>query len=288
MKFGKVEHPSITDPALPADHSQTTALLRQYEVVDQRFSIGFPTWAKDKLVGFYPKGVKNELAHYSQQLNAIELNASYYRIFKPEQWVSWRDQTPDEFRFYPKLVQNISHWRKLNDCEALVDEFIYAVSKLEHKLGTCFLQMHESYTPNSMEGFSKFISNWPKGFPLAVELRNERWHTDPNVVNELNDILMKYGIDNIITDSLGRRDMVHMRLTTDRTFIRFAAADHPSDLIRLNAWADRLLEWWTNGIGEVAFFIHQNTEKENPMLASYFVERINTTLGTELHVPQPT
>lgn len=286
MKFGKTDLPGQAEIDLPQDHLQSTTLLNASLPEKQRISIGFPTWAKDKLVGFYPKGTKNELAYYSQQFNAIELNASYYRIFKPEQWERWREQTPDGFLFYPKLVQNISHWRKLNDCEALVDEFVHAVSRLEHKLGTCFLQMHESYTPNSLEGFHKFISYWPKGYPLAVELRNERWHTDPRVVEELNHILMRHSVDNIITDSLGRRDMVHMRLTTNRAFVRFAAADHPSDLVRLNAWADRLLLWWNSGIEEVAFFIHQNTDTENPMLASYFAERLNATLGTDLHIPQ--
>lgn len=287
MKFGKVEQPHQIDFTLPSDHPQTSAILGAKDAKGQfRISVGFPTWAKDKLPGFYPKGTKNELEFYSSQFNAIEFNASYYRIFKPEQFEKWRDSTPDDFRFYPKIVQNISHWRKLKDCEAIVDEYIHSVSKLEHKLGTIFLQMHEVFSPNSFESLQKFLAFWPKGYPLAVELRNERWHQDSEIVEAFNQLLVDYDVDNIITDSMGRRDMVHMRLTTDRAFIRFAAADFGGDKGRLDEWIHRIGDWRDMGISEVAFFIHQNTEKENPMLASYFVQKLNAKLGTDLHIPQ--
>ncbi len=287
MKFGKVDDPNAVDTTLPEDHPTTAVQLRAgLKTSPLRVSVGFPTWSKVKLPAFYPKGTKNELEYYSTQFNAIEFNASYYRIFKPEQFSKWHDQTPDDFRFYPKLVQNISHWRKLNDCEALVDEFINAASRLELKLGTIFLQMHEVFSPNSFENLVRFIEYWPKGYPLAVELRNERWHSDGQVVEAFNQLLTSHGVDNIITDTLGRRDMVHMRLTTDRAFVRFTAADCPADHQRMDAWIERIASWRELGLAEMAFFIHQNTEKENPLLATYFVERLNATLGSGLTVPK--
>ena len=287
MKFGKVDDPNLIDISLPIDHPDTAIRLQSKSRSEPlRISLGFPTWSKAKLPNFYPRGTKNELEYYSTQYNSIEFNASYYRIFKPEQFAKWHDQVSDDFRFYPKLVQNISHWRKLNDCEGLVDEFINAASRLELKLGTIFLQMHEIFSPNSFDNLVNFIQHWPKAYPLAVELRNERWHTDTSVVEEFNQLLVENGIDNIITDSLGRRDMVHMRLTTNRAFVRFAAGDNPMDYQRMDAWIDRIASWNELGLTEIAFFLHQNTEKENPLLATYFVEKLNSTLGTNLHVPQ--
>jgi uncharacterized protein YecE (DUF72 family) len=287
MKFGKVDDASKVDHSLPLDHPQTPSQLQNKPVSSNlKISVGFPTWNKAKLPNFYPCGTKNELEYYSSQFNAIEFNASYYRIFKPEQFAKWRDNTPDNFRFYPKLVQNISHWRKLNDCEGLVDEFIHATSQLELKLGTIFLQMHEAFSPNSFDNLKRFIEYWPKGYPLAVELRNEAWHTNATVVDELNELLLKHRVDNIITDALGRRYMVHMRLTTEHVFVRFAAAEHPSDKKRLDDWVERISSWSELGLREVAFFIHQNSEKENPLLASYFIEKLNATLGTALHIPK--
>lgn len=286
MKFGKVEDPHSVNTKLPLDHPQTLEVLGGKPANEFRISVGFPTWSKAKLPGFYPRGTKHELEYYSSQLNSIEFNASYYRIFKPEQFEKWRDSTPVDFRFFPKIVQNISHWRKLNDCEAIVDEYINAVSRLELKLGTIFLQMHEVFSPNSFDNLKRFLDNWPKGYPLAIELRNERWHTDPEIVEEYNSLLKETHVDNIITDTLGRRDMVHMRLTTKRAFIRFTAGDYEGDKARLDDWIDRIATWKSIGIEDVGFFIHQNTEKENPMLANYFIEKLNATLGTDLNVPQ--
>ena len=287
MKFGKVSEPATVAADLPVDHHQTLMLLesQKSDAAIQLYT-GFPTWNRTKLPNFYPRGTKNELEYYSSQFNAIEFNASYYRIFKPEQFQKWRDSTPENFKFYPKLVQNISHWRKLNDCEGLVDEFINSASRLEAKLGTIFLQMHEVFSPNSFDKLVKFIEYWPAGYPLAVELRNEGWHADSDTVNAFNQLLLEHKVDHIITDALGRRDMVHMRLTTDRAFVRFAAADHPSDQQRLDDWIERIASWSRSGLTEVAFFIHQNSEKENPLLATYFIEKLNATLGTDLHIPK--
>lgn len=286
MKFGKVTDPHSIDAKLPVDHPQTLEVLGRKTADDLRIYIGFPTWSKAKLPGFYPRGTKNELAFYSTQLSAIEFNASFYRIFSPEQFEKWRDSTPDDFRFYPKMVQNVSHWRKLKDCDALVDEFIHAVSRLEHKLGTVFLQMQETFSPKSFNELQHFVERWPKGYPLAVELRHEQWHADRAVMEDLNQLLVAHAVDHIVTDSLGRRDMVHMRLTTPRTFVRFAAADHPSDRVRLSQWVQRMKQWSDLGLEEAAFFIHQNTEKENPLLANHLIHELNTTLGTSIRGPK--
>lgn len=286
MKFGKVEDPAIYEIHLPNDHPQTAKVVAERATGDpMAIHVGFPTWSKAKLPGFYPRGTKKELQYYSSQLNSIEFNASFYRIFSTEQFEKWRDATPDDFRFYPKMVQNISHWRKLKDCGSLVQEYVHSVSRLENKLGTVFLQMQETFSPHNMNDLAHFLAQWPKGFPLAVELRHEQWHSDTTVSNELNQLLIEHGTDHIITDALGRRDMVHMRLTTARAFIRFAAADHPSDRQRLDDWVRRIQHWKELGVIEVAFFIHQNTENENPMLASYFTEKLNATLGCRLQIP---
>lgn len=34
------------------------------------------------------------------------------------------------------------------------------------------------------------------------------------------------------------------------------------------------------------FFIHQNTEKESPLLSEYFVKKINKTMNLDIPVPR--
>lgn len=285
MKFGKSESVEGLDLSLPKDHSSTTALLSGLEKSQNpKLYIGFPTWAKAKLPGFYPRGTKDELTYYSTQFNAIELNASFYRIFPKAQFEKWRDKTPEGFMFFPKVVQNISHWQRLKDTENLVDEMIYAFEGLEHKLGRVFLQMHNNYAPKDFDRVVNFVEKWPKAIPLAMEFRHTDWHTDESVADELHQLLQTNSVSNIITDTTGRRDLVHMRLTTPSVFVRFTAADHPIDDQRLDDWANRLALWVENGLEEIDFFIHQNADVENPLLANSFRGKMIERLGQDISV----
>ena len=38
--------------------------------------------------------------------------------------------------------------------------------------------------------------------------------------------------------------------------------------------------------GELYFFVHQNLEKESPLIAVYLVEKLNKDLGYDIKVPQ--
>ena len=54
---------------------------------------------------------------------------------------------------------------------------------------------------------------------------------------------------------------------------------------RLDDWVERLKEWQEQGIKEIDFFIHQNIEKESPLLSAYFIKQLNAKLGCELKIP---
>lgn len=79
--------------------------------------------------------------------------------------------------------------------------------------------------------------------------------------------------------------MMHMRLTSPIAFIRYVGANHPSDYTRLDEWVERIAEWKDAGLQKLYFFVHQNIEKESPLLAAHFIEKLNTKIGTNLHIP---
>ena len=79
---------------------------------------------------------------------------------------------------------------------------------------------------------------------------------------------------------------MHMRLTNPTAFVRYVGANHESDYNRLEDWVDRLLEWKTQGIKEINFFVHQNIEKASPLLSAHFIKKLNPALGCELTIPQ--
>ena len=286
MKFGKVDHPELIDFTLGATHSKTISLLNSFFTVEKpNVYVGCAKWNKADLKGFYPKGTKDELEYYSKQFNSIELNATFYRQFPAEQFNKWKLKTPNGFKFFPKLTQDISHWKRLKGVQEAVNVYLDNSLQLQEKLGTIFLQLHSNFGPNNFDDLQNFIVSWPKGIPLAVEVRHKDWFQDITVFDNFMMLLEENNIANVLVDTAGRRDMMHMRLTNNETFIRFVGANHPSDYKRLDDWVIRLKEWTILGLENIHFFIHQNLEVESPLLAAHFIKKINKELGVNLKIP---
>ncbi len=286
MKFGRVDNPEIIDFTLPEDHLDTKRVLNENRSDDAlRIHVGCAKWNKADLKGFYPRGTKDELAYYSRQFNSIELNATFYRIFPPEQFIKWYDKTPEGFKFFPKLNQEISHWKRLNEVKAVVEHYLYSAVNLKEKLGAVFLQMHNNFAPKDFDRVANFIESWPKAIPLAVEFRHTDWYNDAGISEALYQLLEAHNVSNIIVDSAGRRDIMHMRLTNSKAFVRYVGANHESDYSRLDDWVERLKIWQSEGINEINFFVHQNIEKESPLLSAYLIKQLNTALNVNLKIP---
>jgi uncharacterized protein YecE (DUF72 family) len=286
MKFGSVESVEGLDLSLPADHPDTKKVLGGKEAKKMNISVGCAKWNRTDLKNFYPKGTKDELAYYSTQFNSIELNATFYQPYGKDQFQKWREKTPDGFKFFPKIPQTVSHLKRLNGVKNLVDDFCNSVSGLEEKLGMIFLQMHDNFKPKDFERLEKFVTEFPKGVPLAIELRNAEWFNVKADFERVCELFKKHRVTNVIVDTAGRRDIMHMRLTSPVAFIRYVGANDPGDYDRLDPWIARIRKWKKEGLKDVYFFVHQNLEKESPLLSAYFIKELNEKLGVKLHIPE--
>lgn len=285
MKFGQVEDPSQIDFTLPKDHPRTKEILKKTQSKDFNISIGCAKWNKTDLKGFYPKGTKDELTYYSTQFNSIELNATFYGMPSPDQILTWKDKTPADFKFFPKIPNTVSHFRRLLNITEVVTQFATSVLNFDEKLGMVFLQLHDNFKPKDYERLEKFIQDWPTEVPLAIELRNSEWFADEEIFNKTMDLFEKHDITNIIVDTAGRRDMLHMRLTTPTAFIRYVGANVDSDYTRLDDWVERVKVWQKEGLKNLYFFVHQNIEKASPLLSAHFIKEINKEFKTNIHIP---
>lgn len=288
MKFGSTETPELIDFSLPEDHLDTRpVLLKSKKTEKPHLYIGCAKWNRKDLKNFYPKGTKDELSYYSSQFNSIELNATFYRIFPSEQYKKWYDKTPPNFKFFPKLYNAISHRRRLNEAiYPIIDRYLEVTTQLKDKLGTIFLQMHSNFGPKNWDRVERFVAYWPKEFPLSIEFRHTDWFNDPNVAQELYHLLEEHNIANTLVDTAGRRDIMHMRLTNNEAFIRYVGANHETDYARLDDWVDKLVSWRALGLSNIHFFVHQNMELASPLLAAYFIEKLNSKMGVQLHIPK--
>lgn len=286
MKFGQVDNPGEIDFSLPHTAQETITLLNEHKNDNPlEVYVGCAKWNRADLKGFYPRGTKDELSYYSRQFNSIELNATFYNSPSKEQVITWKDKTPPNFKFFPKLPQSISHYSRLLNCDEKVTAFVDSTVLFEDKLGMAFLQMHDNYKPKDFDRLASFLENFPKGYPLALEVRNKEWFATPEIARELHKTMRQNSITNILVDTAGRRDMLHMHLTTPIAFVRYVGANHPTDYDRLLDWVKTIKIWKEAGLQKLYFFIHQNIELESPLLATHFIKELNKELGTDLHLP---
>lgn len=287
MKFGQVDNPEEIDFSIPKDHPDTKRVLKGSKAQNLTVYVGCAKWNSKDLKGFYPKGVKDELAYYSSQFNCVELNATFYKRYWEKQYTAWREGVPADFRYFPKFTQSITHFSRLKEVEGKVDEFMQNVVFLREKLGMLFLQMHNNFGAKDFDRVEAFVENWKQyDTPLAMEFRKEEWYSDPTVSAQLYNLLESNGITNVLVDTAGRRDLMHMRLTTPTAFVRWVGANHESDRLRLDEWVERAADWKKQGLANLYFFVHQNVERESPLLAAHFIEKLNKRIGSNLAVPK--
>lgn len=286
MKFGSVDNPGELNLSLPEDHPATKEVLAKTKKGKPDIHLGCAKWNRSDLKGFYPRGTKDELEYYASQFNSVELNATFYRNFPEDQVHDWYEKVPEDFRFFPKVYQQVSHRRWLNNIEDDVQEYLDSVVHFKEKLGTIFLQLRDKFAPKFFDRVEGFVELWPKDIPLAMEFRHPDWFNDEKVAEDLYQLLEENGIANVIVDTAAYRELIHMRLTNGEAFVRFVGANDPTDYDRLDEWVGRLKTWQDQGIQKINFFVHQNEEKASPRLAAHFIKGLNAELGSDLKVPR--
>jgi uncharacterized protein YecE (DUF72 family) len=286
MQFGTVADPGTIDFTLPKDAPETTAILKAHKNEDPfEVYVGCAKWNRGDLKGFYPRGIKDELTYYAQQFNSIELNATFYGMPDWKQVETWKDKTPEGFKFFPKITNTVTHFKRLLNAQEPIEQFCNAIAAFDDRLGMAFMQLHDNFKPKDFERLKAALENFPKGIPLALEVRNEEWFADKKVTDAYCDLLAQLDMANIIVDTAGRRDMIHMRLTSPVAFVRYVGANHPTDKDRLDDWIVRIKKWRKEGLQKLYFFVHQNVELESPLLAAHFIEEINKAFKLSLHIP---
>jgi uncharacterized protein YecE (DUF72 family) len=293
MEFGKVspEELELVDFKLPPDREETTRILKATGGKNKpQIYVGCAKWGRKDWVGkIYPKGTKEAdfLGEYAKRFNCIELNATFYRMPTKSQTSGWKNKVGNDFMFCPKFTNTITHIRRLKGTEELVDRFLEGINGFRESLGPIFLMPHPGMGPKTAETIDAFITSLPDDVDLFVELRHDDWFEDKDAFQNIFSILEKHKAGAIITDASGRRDCVHMRLTTPEAFIRFVGNGlHPTDYTRIDDWVQRIKQWMDQGIEKVYFFMHQHEELHSPELCRYLIEQLNKHCGLTIPVPE--
>jgi uncharacterized protein YecE (DUF72 family) len=185
--------------------------------------IGCSGWSYDSWLGrFYPVNSDHRgfLKYYSQVLDFVEIDSSFYRspnLFMTKKWASI---TPDNFRFSAKFTRSVTHEKRLEDPEEELRYFLDMMRPLQRKLLALLIQLPPSLT--SKEGLKKLealIHVLDPHFRYAVEVRHTSWF-DKSVYKLLSDnnICLAWSqLDTIRTPPELTSDFLYLRFVGDRS-----------------------------------------------------------------------
>lgn len=293
MDFGKLLSVDLVDFRLPEEPIQNAAVLASSpKSAKATLYLGPTGYNMKPWVGkWYPPGAREAdfLKHYSAQFNTIEFNTTHYRMPDPSLVRRWKAMVPADFRFCPKIPQSISHARDLGLTGPEPALYCEGVAAFEENLGCSFMQLPPHFGPRDLPILARFLETVASKTPLAVEVRHPGFFQDPVESKALFELLKAFNSTAVITDVAGRRDVCHMHLTQARSLIRFVGNGlHPSDYTRVNAWAERLKNWFAQGLQEAYFFTHEPDNLLAPELTAFCVEAFQNVLpNVAIRGPKP-
>ena len=267
--------------------------------------LGCPIWSFKGWVGnFYPKGTKSTdfLREYARRLTTIEGNTTFYAVPAPKTIEAWIGQTPETFRFCPKIPKAISHNGKLIDTIERANEFVNVMRPLASRLGPMFLQLPPSYSPRLMADLTKFLDAFPKDIRLGVEVRHLDWFDSPHD-ETLDRLLADHNMARVTIDTRPIRSMagdkslagssyesllearerkpdipVVPKRTSDFIFLRFIG--HPElahNFEWVAAWVDYLVPQ-IQANADVFVFCHSPDNLSAPKICREFHKRISSQI----------
>ena len=143
--------------------------------------VGVGGWDFDPWRGtFYPEGLSKakQLEYASRQLTATEINATYYKLQKPELFARWAKMVPDDFRFAIKGSRFCTNRKVLGDAAEAIGRFCaQGFTELGDKLGPILWQLAPTkrFDPDEIRAFLSLLPPSRDGIRLrhALEVRHE-------------------------------------------------------------------------------------------------------------------
>ena len=244
--------------------------------------VGVGGWTYEPWRGaFYPDKLvqKQELAWMASQVTSIEINGTYYSTFKPDSWMKWRDETPDDFVFSVKASRFCTNRKVLSEGAESFERFLgQGLTALGDKLGPINWQFMttKKFDAEDFEGFLKLLPKEKDGVRLrhALEVRNPTFDTE-----QFRDLARKYAAAIVYAEDDEEPNWPRIdEPTADFTYARLmssregeATGMSADDLGRIakqtGGWAER---------GDVFAYFIAGAKVRNPAAAVALIETLKT------------
>ena len=221
----------------------------------------YPAWRGT----FYPEKMPpaKMLAYYSQRLNTVEINNTFYRMPKAEMLATWAATVPATFRFAPKAPQLITHRQKLAGSADSLTYFLNALPSLGEKLGPILFQL-PPFLRKDVPRLIDFLALLPRETRAAFEFRHASWFDDA-----VYEALRTQGAALCIADA--EELATPLVATASWGYLRLRRTDY--DEAALDAWAEKLAGMAPAWTAAFVYFKHEDAGL-GPKLAAQFVKKL--------------
>jgi uncharacterized protein YecE (DUF72 family) len=242
-----------------------------------RIFVGVGGWTYEPWRGaFYPEGLahKKELEFASRRLTSIEINGTFYSLFKPASWIKWRNETPNGFVFSVKGSRYCTNRSALGEAGQGVARFVaQGLSELGDRLGPINWQLAatKKFDAEEIEAFFSLLPKEVEGLSLrhAVEVRHASFFDARfYALAEKHGIAIVYADDDKFPKiDQPTADFSYARLMRTEETIEtgYAAAD-------LDAFADMAKSWAKRG--DVFLYFISGAKQRAPAAAEALIARL--------------
>ena len=240
--------------------------------------VGIGGWDYDPWRGtFYPPGLPKakQLEHASRRVTAIEINATFYKLQRPDLFRRWADATPPGFKFAVKGSRFCVNRRVLAEAGEAVGKFCgQGLEALGDRLGPILWQLAETkaFDADDLGAFLALLPREAAGIRLrhVLEVRHESFR-DPRLAG----MAQQAGIAIAYVDAPGvpridapAPDYAYARLKAMRE--EEPEGYSPDELDRWAALARR----WAESGREVFLFFINGAKVRAPAAAEALLARI--------------
>lgn len=145
---------------------------------------------------FFPQSTRDFLKYYAKFFKTVEINATFYRLFTQDFYKKLLERTPEDFRFFIKVNQTITHLR-VDNAATEMRGFRKSLKPLlnDERYGGILLQFPYSfkYSKDNMKYLEKAIQSLP--VRKAIEFRNHSWNNQ-----FVTNYLVEHGVAQVNVD----------------------------------------------------------------------------------------
>ena len=222
----------------------------------------YPSWRGT----FYPKGAKSDelLAQYSQRLQTVEVNSSFYAPPSTAMVKSWAAKTPSDFRFSFKAPRLVTHILKLGKgASDAAGKMSKTIDQLDTRRGPILFQL-PPFSKFDLELLRKFLDETSAISPRVFEFRHASWMDDPTY-----NLLERQGAGYCIADT---EDMEPVfRVTGGLAYFRLRKDNYSE--AEIDRWAEKITKT-ANDSEECYVYLRHDETGKNAILAERLTKEL--------------